>query len=73
MSADRPRLRREVVPGRWKRQGRRRDAMLHYCESCERRVGTFVPRGGDGSARRVYSHQTGGARCPGRWAKGWEG
>ncbi len=43
------------------------------CEFCGRVVSTYVPKGGDGSARRVRPHRHEGEKCPGRWAMGWEG
>lgn len=53
------------------------------CETCGRACATFIPRHGNGTARRVAAHYTEpiprnatwmyrrSRRCPGRWAKGW--
>ena len=41
------------------------------CESCGRMVGSYVPAGGDGSARRVVQHGPRDDRCPGKFAKDW--
>jgi hypothetical protein len=42
------------------------------CETCNRPVATYLPRGGDGTALRVRPHQTPDkADCDGQYAKGW--